>query len=328
VLAAASAGIGTPLLMAILAFWYAGILPEAFQYVVLWPLHYYKQAGGFNDAPPQAAAATVAGIEWTPQTLIAVARLLLNPVVIGLLFVTAIPSVATVASILLWRRGLRGPHATFALLGFVILWFVFSLGRPDQVHLVFLAPVFVYLLVQHLDWQSHRWSVFFMRVWLALAVILMLRWPVHWLDALPSVSAVRSVDARWRARGLPTLVAELPGASANRLPVLYLSHIGSGLYFYWSPLPPPVDWLYPPTLRYNSPQEFQLIADFAEQHEVPYVVLPFQSVELWMRDASPIRDVLRAHYQRAFDTRWGAAYCRIGAVLPGTGEVICDLPHG
>ena len=52
-LAAAAAGVITALLLTATALWYAGILPETLEHVVLWPLRYYRQPGGVNEAPPE-----------------------------------------------------------------------------------------------------------------------------------------------------------------------------------------------------------------------------------------------------------------------------------
>lgn len=252
----------------------------------------------------EAGLAEVGSIVWTLGAIV--------PLVYGaaaLLFATAVLSIATVSSILLWGRGSRGPRTVFALLGSLLLWLVFSRGRTDQAHLVFLAPVFLYLLVQHVDWQSERPRVPLLRVWVALALLLMmlLRWPVSWLQQPPSIEVVRAVDAQWAERGLPSLGAELPGVAANDLAVLHRSQYGSGLYLQWSPVSPPVDWLQSPADRYNSPPEFQAIADFGDEHAVPYIVVPSASLELWLRDPSPIREMLRERYRRAFDTAWGVA---------------------
>lgn len=311
----AAAGIVAPLLLTVIALWYAGILPKAFADVVLWPMQYYKQPGGFNDVSQSAAVAPSAAV-WTPQLLIAVG---------GLLIAVSVPFMATASSVLLWRRGARGPRASFALLGAALLWLLFATGRTDQVHLFFLAPVFLYLGVQHVDWHGHGRAVLVVRLWLVLAAVAMLQWPVSWIGQPPSVEAVRAVDAGWRERGVPTLISRLPGVQQNQSPVVFLSHGGSSLYLFWAPLPPPVDWLFPPSSLLNSPEEYRALADFADAHAVPYVVVPIEVEARWLRDASPIRELLTERYRRAFETSWGVAYCRIGVRLPRTGEVVCDL---
>jgi hypothetical protein len=193
------------------------------------------------------------------------------------------------------------------------MWIVYAAGRVDWQHLAYVLPVALYLLVREVDWRRERVRPALLRAWAVAgtAAGVLLFWGVRWKDTPPSISAVMAVDADLLKSGVPILADLLPRARQEGLPILYLAEGGSALYFYWAPSPPPVDWLQPPSSRYNSPREYAAVARFAEEHEVPYVVTTAAYAEEFVRIGSPIGALLTKHYRQAMETPWGIAFERV-----------------
>jgi hypothetical protein len=191
---------------------------------------------------------------------------------------------------------------------------VFLRGRIDLVHLLaFFGPIFTLLLMMQVDWRAGalRWIV---SAWLLAAFgIMAIRWSTEWVQRPPSLHAVANVDSAFVTTPIPSIVDSLPGARAGRLPVLYLSHEASSLYFFWGPAIPPSTWLLPPSLPLNSPRDYAAFVRVAEQCEAPYIVLQPEVARRWESDPSPIRDLLRARYSKLREAEWGVVYTRSDA---------------
>ncbi len=143
------AGAVTPVALTGSLLWLNGALESAIAQVILWPLLYYKQSGGFNDVE---GGATSLAIGWTPdfafEFLAAVVVLSIPLVLLGsLLF-----------SPLTWRHGQRTSRErsrwVATVLGAVGATVLLLVGRTDFVHLILLAPIYLYLLLDEVDWAA------------------------------------------------------------------------------------------------------------------------------------------------------------------------------
>jgi hypothetical protein len=109
---------------------------------------------------------------------------------------------------------------------------------------------------------------------------------------------------------VPALVEVLPGVREGNLPVLYLARDGSTLYFYWAPVPPPMDWVLPPSARYNSPWEYEVLAAFARERRVRYIVLRREEAAAFREEPSPVATLLAEEYRFLSDTPYGVVFER------------------
>lgn len=295
------AGIVLPLAFAVMLLRAQGALGDAFQLVVLWPLNFYKQPEGFNDLRDYSATETVSRI--TPGSavvdpLMGVTMLLIA--LLAALLLRGFRAPAGVAGRAQWRRWAG------ALAGAVMTVGVCLTGRPDWTHLILAVPPLLYLSLSVVHWSQDAVARRSLQAVIGLALVLLVgRWTLHWTHEPPSLAAVVAVDQAFRNSSVPSVLGELPDGPHAAGPIVYLSHGGSGLYFYHAPEPPPVDWLLPASHHANSPMEFERMAHFMAARRVPYVLIPESYAQAFLADSSALRDILRTRYEPASRTSWG-----------------------
>ena len=293
----------------------AGAFPAAWYCLVDWPSHYYRQPGGVDDISPlpflwNTLLARVPHPFSLPGflSLLTFLSALLLPA-LGLLSFGLSPALTRSA---MTRRRLLFKAAA----GYFLVLAAYLLGRPDWVHLVLFLPLLMLFPVQETDWTSERVRP---ALWKTVALLLTLwacaRWPLHWATTPPLVQRVLRADAQLEQNGPAAVLASLPDVTSNQLPVVYLPY-GSSLYFFWAPAPPPLDWVMPPSSKYNAPRDFEILASFLEERAVPYVLIRESQAEMFLKEPSPLSDVLRRSYQPERTTPWGVLFRRISYSAP------------
>lgn len=282
-----------------------GALGGAFYDMVKWPVMYYKQAGGFNDVNPFTflAAKVVSDLpkEWMIKAVAPIV-LLLSALVVpaAALFAPAFSPEWVSAS---GRTTGRWIISTF---GFFLIITIYLNGRADWTHLCLWTPLLLLLLVKAIDWRGERWRPRFFKTWVAVVLLIAcVRWPAVWFDSPPAIHGIIAIDAEVQEHSLPKLVDVIPEARAKKASILYLGKAGSTLYFYWAPHPPPMDWIMPPSARYNSFREYRRLSGFARLCRVPYIVVPGKQISAFMNQPSPISALLKGSYEPYMKTRWG-----------------------
>ena len=84
-----------------------------------------------------------------------------------------------------------------------------------------------------------------------------------------------------------------------------------GLRVAYAPDPPPVDWIYPRSLRSNAPWEYTTLARWTTSHRPPYILLNRGYERAFLADDSPLGEVLAKYYTPSTETRWGLLLKRI-----------------
>jgi hypothetical protein len=306
----AGIGLAIPVALTVALLGSLGTLKVGIWDFVWWPLRYYKQAGGQNDVSPERTAAAIPGeVTLSVVTELAAVAIALS---IPLLSLLSLP-----LGMLTRKRGAAGEHSgrsrwLFSAGGALLLWIIFLLGRMDLAHLVFFAPIALYLILQEVNWHGEKFRPRGLRVWLvaAVGVGIVFPWAVRWHSQPPSVTAVLAVDDRFRAASVPSLVDLLPNAREAQLPVLFLSKAGAALYFYHAPVPPPFDWITEPSARYTTDTQYAVIRDFADEMKVPYIVTPTAFASEFLSTSSPLREMLTTRYRPMLETPWGIAFER------------------
>ena len=293
---AAAAGLLLPVVLAALLLAFSGTLKEAFEDVVVFPLRYYRQGGGFNDVSALGSIEAFLRSYWTGRLsprFLATSSLqfvtLALPALAALLPITFLPKMIAERRLdRRWLVGAAGPAWCFAL---------YLCGRADWTHLVLWSPLLVLLLLSSVRWGEERWRPRLLKVWLIFALaVSALRWPMVWLHHPPSARSVLSIDASVSRQIRGDLLGLLPGALERRLPVTVLGVWGSRVYFYWTVDPPPLDVVMPPSSRYNAPGDYAVMASFLTSHGIPYVVMFTSDAGQFLQQPSPLQKVLRDSY--------------------------------
>jgi len=303
-------GVLVPLSVAALFLLSTNALGAAWESLIVWPMRYYKQPGGFNDVNPLPALLEALRSR-VPEKLADAGNWDLMTFLFGLALPFA--GLLSLAFSPAWLYPGSSPSSTYLrhLLRFLlVLWFYLS-GRPDWVHLVFYLPLFLICAVTEINWRRETW-----RPTAAKALVLLLtgwalvRWPVHWIQDPPLVSRVLQADARFTRQAPVGILKALPDVTRGRLQVVYLPY-GSSLYFYWAPDPPPVDWVMAPSLKHDGPEQFEKLASFLKEHAVPYVLIREDQADKFLYDPSPVSDVLQRSYKPERSTPWGILFRRL-----------------
>ncbi len=308
---AALLGLAAPLLLFGIAVALQGALPQAFYCLVTWPAKFYKQPGGFND---QAFAASVldrfralwpSSASWSEgvgfATFLASLSLGLWPVV----SVAASPAWTSPETRAAARRW------AFSAGGLLLAWAVFLRGRSEWVHFTLFIPVMLVLAALEIDWSTERVRPRVMKGLVAAGLaVAFLRWGGVWLGRPPLLSDILSVDDLVKSGSVPSVLRLLPSREGTLPPVVFLPH-GADLYFYWAPEPPPVDWVEPPTFKYNAPGDFEALAAFMERRRVPFVLIQGDFAAMFLDEPSPVQRVLLERYRPSRRTPLGLILERV-----------------
>jgi hypothetical protein len=299
------AGAALPVTMFVAGLYGQGTLKAAFDAVILWPSRYYKQPGGENHISGTEFSMVPAGWVQTdiPGLLVFIVAASLPLVLIGLLATSAYLRKKEWDQRGSWYLGVIG--TAFALM-------LFLMGRPDWTHLVFWLTPLLFLLMREVDWQAKTVRTRLAKGWVFAAVLAVaIRFSVYWTETPPNAWGIMVLDAAFQKNDLPTLVDEIPGVRERNQPIMYLHRTASSLYLYWSPAWPPVTWVLPPSMPYNSPDHYEALAAFAIENRIPWIVIPADWAGSFTTADTPIGDLLRDRYRREFHTSWGWAFARV-----------------
>ena len=295
----AVAGVSSAALLAAL-----GAFPAAWDQLVLWPLKHYRQPGGFNDV----AFFSSLGEHFQAQS--GGPGDPFPPLRRGILLLAMIMpagSLLTVGFAAYHKRErigwLRVAQAAWLLA-------LLLAGRAGWVHLALWCPFALLLAVESAqreglpEWVPLAWTS-----WAGAAFFLcLLAWVPYWFQKPPAISGPSGAD-RWLAeKGPPAVVALLPGA-VSRPPILSLPY-GSSLYFQYAPDPPPLDWVMPPSSKFNPQDDYEMLANWCTQKKVPFVLIHPNFVQPFLEDPSPLKDVLNRDYHVQAETQSGLLMAR------------------
>jgi hypothetical protein len=278
--------------------------------LVTWPAAYYKLPGGFNDVKPFAFIGNLLADRFpTSLSLHAIAPfvnlvLALSLPLLCLLLLAFSPA---------WLERDGGDRKTWSwtFAGALVTLALFLKGRPDWTHLIFFTPILFVLCFQEVDFSKERLRPALLKTWLGVALaVAVLHWPLYWVKAPPLVTHVLETDAYFAQAGPPGILRSLPELRLRRAAILYLPH-GSSLYFDWAPVPPPLDWVMPPSSRSDAPWEYQTLADFTSLHEIPYILIAPGYVRAFTEEPSDLSNLIRTHYRFDRNTPWGTLFERM-----------------
>jgi hypothetical protein len=291
-----SLGVSLPLLATIAVLAALGALADAVSDLVLFPLRYYP--GGLSNSSLLSTSVSEVTIRSTE------AETTEGWAFRGTRFLSMLLPVATtltaVAGAIRWRR--RDDWLRLVQCALPLLFL--SLGRFDWIHTSVWAPFFLLLLAESTLSAPPRWPIRLFAGWvLLLLAFSFVLWGNLWLHAPPRLTNVVEVDSWWSQHGPAGLVQELPD-SAKRPPVACLP-FGSMMYLYYEPDRPPLDWLMPPSRKWNAPWEFQVLADFLSDRKIPYVLISWPWAKQFLAQPSPIQEVLAGDYAAFARTAWG-----------------------
>lgn len=268
-----------------------GALHSAWNDICMYTLRYYRQEGGFNDAGYCVSFLSLLGEAWKAGRTADAPGFHTWMAVIAML-APAWGLISLSAAEELRRRPVKlSGKWVESFGGFIaIMVLVLFSGRSDLAHISFCAPYLLVVCLASIDWQE---EILRPRLWQAWMVTLLGLAVLHWSMILyrtpPSFREVFRVDEMYKKSGVGS---HLP----PDLPLLYLPH-GSELYFFQTPLRPPVDWLLPPSFRCHAPWEYDAFADYALRNKVPYVLIERAYASAFVQEPSAVRDLLRTHYR-------------------------------
>ncbi len=270
-------------------------LRDAVHLVLVWPLRFYKQGGGFNAGSffdYLGGTLTTPLSRTIPQSelivLGCVALLVLLAVVGAVRWAVDARTSAQRGGVALW------PGLTLASTGAVYL-----LGRNDLPHLAFLAPATLLVVAAMFARPEDARFRLIRGLVIGGAAFGLLRWILVWTAAPPSPHNLLGADRAAEQFVHETWLRPLPGVIEARRPVVMLAANAPWLYLYWSPQPVPVEWLVPIGEGTNSPDHYRLMADHIARHRVPYILVGERELAGFITEPSPIRDVLLQDYREA-----------------------------
>lgn len=278
----------------------AGAFVPSFQSLVLQPLLYYRQSGGFNDV-------TVAGAcrSWFGLRFAAVSGLpdLLYLTGAALLLLT-LPLALFCLSARAVRR--RDAPSLLALLRGFLLTAISLGGRSDPVHLAFFFPFALLSLSEGCrGWDGSGALRRLNLVWIAVLLLAGVGvWAGRWgTGTAPWPPDLGGADRWLKTAGPASVVKDLPGGGPSTAMVAL--PYGSFVYLAHAPDPPSVDWLFPMSMRSNAPWEYEVLARWTVRRRPPYILLNRGYEKAFLSDPSPLGEVLRTRYAPAQETRWG-----------------------
>ncbi|MSP63245.1 MAG: hypothetical protein EXR72_23470 [Myxococcales bacterium] len=291
----------------------AGTLGDPWFSLVAWPARYYRREGGFNDVDPVAFVLGQLGRNVpTAARRNEVVQFALHILALSL-FALGVVS-AAVDLVRLRRREARA-SAAWGVLGMAVLAWIYLHGRSDWTPLMFLGPFVLIVVARAIDWRTERARPALVKGWVATMIALALAHGVPtWAESLPDPARVAAIDDEASRNGPARVLDLLPGAEAGRATILYLP-FGGPLYFFWAPTPPPFSWIDPPTSGGENP-EYARFAEFALRERVPFILIAPSFEQPFVERPSPVADLLRQHYRRLRDTRFGVVFARVeGQIL-------------
>jgi hypothetical protein len=277
-----------------------GALVPAFKSLVLHPLLYYRQSGGFNDVSLAGACRSWFEFRLAAASGISDHLYLLGTALLLLTLPLALVSLAARAAV---RHDLPSLQA---LARGLLLAAVSVGGRADPVHLAFFFPFALLSLAEGCQgWGRGETPRCFAMGWASLLLLLgLMMWCGRWGGgAVRWPPDLRGADSWLKEAGPASVVRELP--DAGRSPPLVALPYGSFVYLAYAPDPPPVDWIYPRSLRSNAPWEYAVLAKWMVTHRPPFVLLNRGYERAFLDDTSPLGEVLRTRYEPLKETRWG-----------------------
>lgn len=305
------AGTAFPALLFSLILLISGAFGWAVYDIIKWPARFYKQVGGFNDINP---------IIFIGNQMLALIPKSLTPGSLAPLFLFIVALMVPLSAVFLpafspdWFSP-EGRKASARWItsswGLFLVFAIYLRGRADWTHLCLWTPVLLLMTVRIIDWDSEKIRPALFKAWLVgVLIISSIRWPMVWVKEPPVIHKVMEVDAIYVRHGLPAILNEIPGAKERGEPIIYLGKAGSALYFYWAPIPPPLDWIMPPSSRYNSRWEYGMLSDFARKNRVPWIVIPVKYHKAFTEEPSAVSSLLKSDYTLFKQTGLSVIYKR------------------
>lgn len=266
--------------------------------VLVWPARYYKQSGGFNDVSLVRSVGETFGRTLPFSAHPTEILVFLASCATGALVVAPLASLAWSPR---WLRARRRPSRIWAWIAacMLVMGALYLSGRPDWTHLVFWSPIALFLAAREINWKHER-----LRPRIAAVVIVIVasvgafRWALTWTSAPPLLSGALDVDREVMAHSYPLVVRMVPRIAKELAPVLCLPD-GASLYFYWAPLPPPVDLILPVSDRANAPLDYGYFVAFARRERIPYILIRHSQTAAFLSEPSSIATLLRQDYHLA-----------------------------
>ena len=275
-----------------------GALGDALYCLVVWPANYYKQPGGFNDLNILSSVGSELARRWPPSGEF-------NGIMGSASFLCALLAAlwapVSLALSPAWTDGGTDhkPLCRWAsgLLGLLATAVVFLGGRAEWVHLTLFIPLLVVLSAREVNWNRERFRPFLFKGLLSICLtVCAFRWMAFWAQSPPLMMDILRVDTLVRENSVPSILADLPRVDGQPPPVVFLPH-GADLYFYWAPIPPPLDWVEPPSFKYNAPGDYAALAVFLMRERIPFVLVQANTEDMFLGQASPLQSVLSSAYR-------------------------------
>jgi hypothetical protein len=297
-LAAASGAFLLPFLVMAGILLLQGSIDLAIHDIFVWPARYYKQTGGFNDVNPAHQIWTTFH-RMLPRSLHPAGILdFLSACAAGMLIAAPLISLAF-SPVWLRARRLPGKRWVWAVSAVVVIGFLYLRGRPDWTHLVLWAPIAALVAVCEIDWARERWRPRIAVCIIAgMAAVGAARWIATCVHVPPLVKNVLAVDRQVEEHSYPLILRMVPTIPKHHSPVLCLPD-GGTLYFFWAPIPPPVDMILPVSERANAPLDYGLFVAFAQKYDIPYILIRRSKVRQFLNQPSPISILLNKNYHLA-----------------------------
>jgi len=283
-----------------------GALGNALYCLVVWPAKYYKQPGGFNDLNILSSVASEFARRWPAGGGFTGTMGFVSFLCALLVALWAPVSLAMSPA---WATGTADNQArrrwTYGILGLLATLAAFLGGRAEWVHLTLFIPLLLVLCAREVDWKrEHLRPLLFKGLLSVCLAACALRWIGVWVQKPPLLADILRVDTLVVENSVPSILAALPRVDGRLPSVVFLPH-GADLYFYWAPIPPPVDWVEPPSFRYNAPGDYAALASFLVRERIPFVLVQANTEAMFLGQVSPLQSVLSSAYRPVRRDRLG-----------------------
>jgi hypothetical protein len=210
------------------------------------------------------------------------------------------------AAPVLWALAFRGndhrPWSSRSIwiwsgLGTAAVFFIFTRGRADWVHLSFYFPLLLFFAASAVNWDTRGRAS---KTWAVLVLVCLgasaARWVAVWIRHPPMFERVLKADALLMKDGPLSWMNGIRNDDGTLPPALLLPQ-GSLLYFYWAPDPPPVALLMPPSWRVNGASEYEALATFAESRKIPFILIEKRYAQPFVAEPSALSGLLHSRYK-------------------------------